>query len=180
LKGGKMEQKKRFLNELDYAELKLILKNNKDVQKMVEEQYIEDTMIYIDEQLGIFDDSLENFEIGFYNKNWLKISNHLSFIYDFEKYVEWYGCSDETQGRLDNVLEITKQCFDDNDKIIEQAEILKKDLLENFENLTIIDERILWDVFCFMLDIDKFEDYYILSNDLSTIYIDISYTKTLK
>ena len=60
------------------------------------------------------------------------------------------------------------------------AKELKKDLLEYFDRLTTIDNNCLWDTFCFMLEVDTFDDYYILDDDLSTIYIDIAYTKTLK
>lgn len=190
-----MEQKKTFLKDLEVSQLDWILKNNSDINEKVESLYIEDMMTFIDEQLTTFKGTLADWSIGFYNQNFIRVENDLGFIYAYEDFSKWYGVSDETQKLLDEALDFIKNNDIDfeistmeelnareelQEKAEKLAKELKKDLLEYFDRLTTIDNDCLWDTFCFMLEVDIFDDYYILGDDLSTIYIDISYTKTLK
>ena len=190
-----MEQKKTFLKDLEVSQLDWLLKNNREFNNMVEEDYIESVMFWIGEQMNTFKDTLSDWEIGFYNQNFIKIKDSLGFIYAYEDFAKWYGVSDETQKLLDEALDFinnndidfeisTMEELNAREELQEKAEDYAKklriELLNYFNGCTEIEDDYLKEQLSIMLDNEQFEDYYILDDDLSTIYIDISYTKTLK
>lgn len=180
-----MEQKKTFLKDLSVSQLDWLLKNNNDFSNMVEKDYIESVMFWIGEEMDTFKDTLSNWEIGFYNQNFIRIKDDLGFIYAYEVFSKWYGVSDETQKLLDEALQVAKayeNTEEENtiEKVEEYAEKLRIELLNYFNGCTEIEDDYLKEQLSIMLDNEQFEDYYILGDDLSKIYIDIAYTKTLK
>jgi len=180
-----MEQKKTFLKDLSVSQLDWLLKNNNDFSNMVEEDYIESVMFWIGEEMNTFKDTLSNWEIGFYNQNFIRIKDDLGFIYAYEVFSKWYGVSDETQKLLDEALQVAKAYENTEEentigKVEEYAEKLRIELLNYFNGCTEIEDDYLKEQLSIMLDNEQFEDYYILGDDLSKIYIDIAYTKTLK
>ena len=180
-----MEQKKTFLKDLSVSQLDWLLRNNNDFNDVVTEDYIESVMSWIGEEMNTFKDTLSNWEIGFYNQNFIRIKDDLGFIYAYEDFSKWYGVSDETQELLDEALQVAKayeNTEEENtiEKVEEYAEKLRIELLNYFNGCTEIKHEYLKEQLSIMLDNEQFEGYYILGNDLLKVYIDISYTKTLK
>jgi hypothetical protein len=179
-------ENKRFLNELTSDEALQVLNNNNDLNTIVYESFAEQEMYFIGEILDCFKTSLKDWTIGFNNHNYLKIKDEIQFIKDYENYVSMYHESDENIEKNNVALKVLNYYENNEDEdfdyslIEEQALILKNALLEYFNKITDTKQEHIEEHFLMMIENESFDDYYIIDNELSKVYLDVSYTKTLK
>lgn len=173
---------KRYLESLGKSELETIIVYNNDLRNMLEEKYIEDTMFYVGDILEVVGG---DYSIGFYQCNYWYSARTIEAMESIIKATEAYGlCSDEE-------IEIVKYCIelmnrlndmDYDNKQYDDLEIKIEILLDeiddivtiNFNKLTdgsyIDNDLLLEELYC-ILDCED-ETYYILDDDLDTVYKD--------
>lgn len=174
---------KRYLENLSESELKEIVTYNNDLRNMLEEKYIEDTMYYVEDILEVVGG--KDYSIGFYQYNYWRSRRTRKSIEAIIEATEAYGlCSEEEiekveycielMNRLDNMDYDNKQ----HDNLETKVESLLDDIDDmitiNFNRLTddsyIDNDLLLEELYC-TLDCED-ETYYILDNDLDTVYKD--------
>ncbi len=90
---------KKF-SELTDEQLVSIVKNSK---KMRDEfcEYIQDTeMSWIGDKLDCVRDSLSDYSIGYYDRNYINVRDYESFVDGVAQSSEWYGASDKLEKKL--------------------------------------------------------------------------------
>ena len=169
--------KKTYLNELTSEDLKALFKNNEHLQELANELYQDSVMFWIGEELETFKAALIDWEIGFDCRyNYIVVKDHSLFIESYKEYIEFYSSDDQTIAAVNEANEYRLNNYQDddyNEKIEEFAHKLEKRLIAYFKRCLIdCDDE---DVLIEYLDNSSIpEDFYILNDDLSVIYEDIT------
>ena len=174
---------KRYLESLTNEELKTIIAYNNDLRNMLEEKYIEDTMYYVGDILDVIGGG--DYSIGFYQYNYWYSTRTRKSMEAIIEATESYGlCSEEEIKKVEYCIELMNR-LDDMDYRNKQHDNLEtkvENLLDeiddmitiNFNGLTddsyIDNDLLLEELYC-TLDCED-ETYYILDNDLDTVYKD--------
>ena len=174
---------KRYLENLSKSELKTIIAYNNDLRNMLEEKYIEDTMYYVGDILDVIGGG--DYSIGFYQYNYWYSTRTRKSMEAIIEATESYGlCSEEEIKKVEYCIELMNR-LDDMDYRNKQHDNLEtkvENLLDeiddmitiNFNGLTddsyIDNDLLLEELYC-TLDCED-ETYYILDNDLDTVYKD--------
>ena len=174
--------KKVYLENLSKSELKTIIAYNNDLRNMLEEKYIEDTMYYVGDILDVIGG---DYSIGFYQYNYWYSTRTRKSMEAIIKATESYGlCSEEEiekvkycielMNRLDYMSYDNKQYDNLETKIENLLDEIDDIVTINFNGLTddsyIDNDLLLEELYC-TLDCED-ETYYILDNDLDTVYKD--------
>ena len=174
--------KKVYLESLSKSELKTIIAYNNDLRNMLEEKYIEDTMFYVGDILDVIGG---DYSIGFYQYNYWYSTRTRKSMEAIIEATEAYGlCSEEEIEKVKYCIELMNRLDDmdyDNkqyDNLETKIESLLDDIDDmitiNFNKLTddsyIDNDLLLEELYC-TLDCED-ETYYILDNDLDTVYKD--------
>ena len=173
---------KRYLESLSNEELKTIIAYNNDLRNMLEEKYIEDTMYYVGDILDVIGG---DYSIGFYQYNYWYSARTRKSMEAIIKATEAYGlCSEEEiekvkycielMNRLDYMSYDNKQYDNLETKIENLLNEIDDIITINFNGLTddsyIDNDLLLEELYC-TLDCED-ETYYILDDDLDTVYKD--------
>ena len=172
----------RYLENLSKSELKTIIAYNNDLRNMLEEKYIEDTMYYVGDILDVISG---DYSIGFYQYNYWYSTRTRKSMEAIIEATESYGlCSEEEiekvkycielMNRLDYMSYDNKQYDNLETKIENLLNEIDDIVTINFNKLTddsyIDNDLLLEELYC-TLDCED-ETYYILDNDLDTVYKD--------
>ena len=174
---------KRYLESLSKSELETIIVYNNDLRNMLEEKYIEDTMYYVEDILEVVGG--KKWDIGFYQYNYWYSTRTRKSMEAIIEATESYGlCSEKEVEKVEYCIELMNR-LDDMDYRNKQHDNLEtkiENLLDeiddmitiNFNKLTddsyITDNELLEELYC-ILDCED-ETYYILDDDLDTVYKD--------
>ena len=174
--------KKVYLENLSKSELKTIIAYNNDLRNMLEEKYIEDTMYYVGDILDVIGG---DYSIGFYQYNYWYSTRTRKSMEAIIEATEAYGlCSEEEIKKVEYCIELMNRLdyMDYDNKQYDNLETKIENLLDeiddivtiNFNGLTddsyIDNDLLLEELYC-TLDCED-ETYYILDNDLDTVYKD--------
>ena len=174
---------KRYLESLTNEELKTIIAYNNDLRNMLEEKYIEDTMYYVGDILDVIGGG--DYSIGFYQYNYWYSTRTRKSMEAIIEATESYGlCSEEEIKKVEYCIELMNRLddMDYDNKQYDNLETKIENLLNeiddivtiNFNGLTddsyIDNDLLLEELYC-TLDCED-ETYYILDNDLDTVYKD--------
>ena len=174
---------KRYLESLSKSELETIIVYNNDLRNMLEEKYIEDTMYYVGDILDVIGGG--DYSIGFYQYNYWYSARTRKSMEAIIEATESYGlCSEEEIEKVKYCIELMNRLddMDYDNKQYDNLETKVENLLDeiddmitiNFNGLTddsyIDNDLLLEELYC-TLDCED-ETYYILDNDLDTVYKD--------
>ena len=174
---------KRYLENLSKSELKTIIACNNDLRNMLEEKYIEDTMYYVEDILDVIGGG--DYSIGFYQYNYWYSTRTRKSMEAIIEATEAYGlCSEkeiekveyciELMNRLDYMSYDNKQYDNLETKIENLLDEIDDIITINFNKLTddsyIDNDLLLEELYCTLACED--ETYYILNDDLDTVYKD--------
>ena len=174
---------KRYLENLTNEELRTIVTYNNDLRNMLEEKYIEDTMFYVGDILEVVGG--KKWDIGFYQYNYWYSARTRKSMEAIIEATESYGlCSEEEVEKVKYCIELMNRLddMDYNNKQHDNLETKVENLLNeiddiitiNFNNLTddscIDNDLLLEELYCTLACED--ETYYILDDDLDTVYKD--------
>ena len=179
---NKMEKVSNFTPD----KFERLLNDNTGFYMKVLEAYQENVIDWLGEEIEIFKDSLSMWSIGFNQYNYLKIKDHRQFIYDCEKFKNWFGMNEENEKLVNDVIEWVEndknEMMKHYDDILEQkAETLKEMMLNHFNDTTTTKDEYLVSHCDCMNDNQEFDGMYIKNDDYKVIYIDIpAYTQELK
>jgi hypothetical protein len=181
------------LNELSKEELLKVYEINEKLQHEVIEDYQEDTIDFtVGEMLDYLRKSLNNWSIGFYQNNYITISDNKLFLEGVLKATKNNGLLDETE--KETILLINKiiekidifegMDWDNNnyDKleawIEEKVELIRCKVLKEFNTLTTIDYNYMEEYFIEVYVEERMDkdDYYI--NDNYELFKHIEYEKS--
>lgn len=76
---------KKYLKDMSVEELKKVFNSNEQLRNDILDDMIDTEMFYIDEYLSFIRDSLSNWNIGVYDRNYITVSNLSGFIYGMEE-----------------------------------------------------------------------------------------------
>ena len=173
----------RYLESLTNEQLKEIVINNNDLRNMLEEKYIEDTMFYVGDILEVVGG--KKWDIGFYQYNYWYSTRTRKSMEAIIEATESYGlCSEEEIKKVEYCIELMNRLdyMSYDNKQYDNLETKIENLLNeiddmitiNFNNLTddsyIDNDLLLEELYC-TLDCED-ETYYILGDDLDTVYKD--------
>ena len=79
MKGLKGENMK-ILNNMSEKEIKMEIENNNDLREKLIDISIENDMYYIHEIMDTLKEGLNDYSIGFYNNNYIKVNDYLKLI----------------------------------------------------------------------------------------------------
>ena len=173
---------KRYLESLSKSELETIIAYNNDLRNMLEEKYIEDTMYYVEDILEVVGG---DYSIGFYQYNYWHSARTRKSMEAIIEATESYGlCSEKEVEKVEYCIELMNRLddMDYDNKQYDNLETKVENLLDeiddmitiNFNGLTddsyIDNDLLLEELYC-TLDCED-ETYYILDNDLDTVYKD--------
>ena len=173
---------KRYLESLSNEELRTIVINNNDLRNMLEEKYIEDTMYYVEDILEVVGG---DYSIGFYQYNYWHSARTRKSMEAIIEATDSFGlCSEEEIKKVKYCIELMNRLdyMDYDNKQYDNLETKVENLLDeiddmitiNFNGLTddsyIDNDLLLEELYC-TLDCED-ETYYILDNDLDTVYKD--------
>ena len=169
---------KRYLENLSESELKTIIAYNNDLRNMLEEKYIEDTMYYVEDILEVVGG--KKWDIGFYQYNyWYSTRTRKSMEAIIEATDSFGLCSEEEIEKVKYCIELMNRLDNmDYDNLETKIENLLDEIDDittiNFNKLTddsyIDNDLLLEELYC-ILDCED-ETYYILDDDLDTVYKD--------
>ena len=174
---------KRYLENLSESELKEIVTYNNGLRNMLEEKYIEDTMYYVEDILDVIGG--KDYSIGFYQYNYWRSARTRKSMEAIIEATEAYGlCSEEEVEKVEYCIELMNRLddMDYDNKQYDNLETKVENLLDeiddmitiNFNGLTddsyMDNDLLLEELYC-ILDCED-ETYYILDNDLDTVYKD--------
>ncbi|MDY0141645.1 MAG: hypothetical protein RBR97_07120 [Bacteroidales bacterium] len=172
--------KKTYLNDLTSEELKKLFTKNEHLQELANQLHQDNVMFWIGEEIGMFLSAMSDWTIGFDCYNYIKVKDDFLFIEQYKKYIEVYSSDDKTIELVNKANEYLANNYKDDDydeKIEEFAEKLKNDLIAYFNNCISYsnDEDELIE---YLENSNILENYYIMDDDLSIVYEEI--TKTYK
>lgn len=97
---------KRF-SELSTEQLTNIVNSSTKLRNELD-KFIQDyEMYWISEKLDYVRDSLANWSVGFYNKNFLKVRDYEAFVDGVEKSIKDYGASEKLEKKFRQVQKLT-------------------------------------------------------------------------
>lgn len=179
---------KKYFKDMSTDEKIDIILNNKDLREAVEQQYYEDLMFQQEEESKLmlgdnwgryisYRDNYSSFFLVL--EDWRKFIDNLDSDYLPTEGIKLYKKINKKIVKLDN-LDMYTDKYSDLENEIEMLckDLLKicEDCLHEYESFT---EEDLKEEIRFNLEENYlYEDYYILDNDKSKVYVDISYTKT--
>lgn len=96
---------KRF-SELSDEQLTNIVNRSKKLRDELDE-YIQDTeMNWIEEKLSCVRESLANWQVGFYNQNFLRVRDYESFVDGVGESIKMYGASEKLEKKFHQVQKL--------------------------------------------------------------------------
>ena len=178
-------ENKRFLTELSFDELEAVFDGNEKLSYMVENDYTESVMSTVEDYLSCFRGALSNWSIGFYQRNFIAIKDNEKFIEGFYDFVKTFGIDEDSEKVFNGVYEWfnneeNKELENYFDLLDEKTSVLEKMLLVFFDGVTEIENVYILDHFTMMVELNHFDEYYILDNDFSVVYRDVEYTEELR
>ena len=96
---------KRF-SELTTEQLTNIVNRSKELRNELDKFIQEREMYWISEKLDYVRDSLANWSVGFYNKNFLKVRDYEAFVDGVEKSIKDYGASEKLEKKFRQVSKL--------------------------------------------------------------------------
>ena len=174
---------KRYLESLSNEELRTIVVYNNDLRNMLEKRYIELTMYNVEDILDVIGG--KDYSIGFYQYNYWHSARTRKSMESIIEATKAYGlCSDEEIEKVEYCIELMNRLdyMSYDNKQYDNLETKIENLLDeiddivtiNFNKLTddsyIDNDLLLEELYC-TLDCED-ETYYILDDDLNTVYKD--------
>lgn len=167
---------KIYLENLNSEQLMELVENNSDLRNMLEDEYIDNTMNYVNDITHVLGG--QKWDIGFYNWNYwtgIRSKGQLENIIDA---TDDFGlCSEEEIEKVKYCIKLIdrRECMDWNNKQIDNIESKIYDLFNEIDDIVtnnlnrIVDENyinndVLLDVLECMLDFEE-KKYYIIEND---------------
>lgn len=135
------------INDLSEDELKIVWEKNSKLRDDVRRTCEDNDMYLIGEILDILSESLDNWSVGFYNNNYIKIKDGNYFIFKLNSVCEKYcflSIEDSKYLNYGVVLINRLNCMDcDNkrfdmleNKINDMAQVFKEKVIEEFNKMT--------------------------------------------
>ena len=185
----------RLLKEVldDKETLVKILENNTKLVRDIEEDIIESEMNYISDMLNYFRESLRDYSIGFYNRNYIEVKDYENLIdscirvtedYGFfnEEDLEYCKYANELYERLNMMGWGNKQRDNLENKIEEVNNIIEDKVIEQFNKYTdywtILKFEYLCDYFYEFYASERLEEDLYFNTETYELFEDISYTKS--
>ena len=175
---------KKYLENLTNEQLRILVINNNGLRNMLEKRYIELTMYNVGDILDIIGG--KDYDIGFYNNNYWYSARTKESMEAIIEATNGYGlCSDEELEKVKYCIELldrldymsydNKQYDNLETKIENLFDEIDDIVTNNFNGITdynnITDYELLEELYC-ILDCEEDETYYILDDDLNTVYKD--------
>lgn len=183
---------KRYVEELSKEELVKVFKANARLQEAVYEDMVDSEMFWISEQLNYIKDSLHNWSIGVYNRNYISVKDIDGFIdglIEMDKEVPLFEDTKQIfeVERMKNEL-YNKNCYDED---YEEAEKELKDAIEDLAQEVVKQfEKRLAGCLDRNNQLEYFLDFYYdarmesgsmyIKDNSYELYEDVSYTKSYK
>ncbi len=169
--------KKTYLNELTSEDLKKLFRRNEHLQELADELYQDNVMFWIGEELETFKAALIDWDIGFDCRyNYIVVKDHSLFIESYKEYIEFYSSDDQTIAAVNEANEYRLKNYQDDDydqKVEEFAHKLEKRLIAYFNNC-LVDSNDEDELIEYLDNSDILDNFYIVDDDLSVIYEDIT------
>lgn len=175
--------KKVYLENLSDEQLMEIVKFNNEIRNMLSDYYIEGVMDYIGDILNTLGG--RDYDIGFYNRNYWKSRRTIEAMEGILDATSDFGlCSEEEAEKVEYCIKLMNRLdyMDYDNKQYDNLETKIENLLDeiddivtkNFDGLTndnYIDNDLLLEELYNLIEREE-ETYYILGDDLDTVYKD--------
>ena len=88
------------LNELSIKKLFEVVSKSQTLRESFDEYVWDCEWSYIDDKLHVMKTAIDNYEIGMYNHNYIRVSDYSDFVYCARECEKWYGLSTKCEKLL--------------------------------------------------------------------------------